>query len=336
MRGFNPNAGGVGIIGVGGYVPDTVLKSADVEARAGLAAGDIEKKVGVRERRIVGDDETASGMSAASARQALGRAGIESAELDLILSCSFTPDYLMPAMATKIHQLLGAKRASAFDLVANCTAFQVGLSVASDRLRCDPSLNRALVVGTAINSRYIDWSEQSASMYFGDGSGAAVLGRVPGGYGLLATDVFTNSSAYEAVRIRGGGSSHRHRPNDGVSPYIELRGMDVWKQAAQHQPVAVKNALEKAGLAVADVDCFVFHQANLHLITYLMGKMKVPVEKTHTNVERYGNTAEASMALALTEAVELGKIKHDDIVVISGVGAGFTFGATVMRWYSPR
>lgn len=335
MKGFNPDAGGVGIIGVGGYVPETVLKSADVEVRAGMPAGDIEKKVGVRERRIVNDDETASGMSAASAKQALQRAGVEAAALDLILSCSFTPDYLMPAMATKVHQLLGAKRAAAFDIVANCTAFQVGLGVASDRLRCDPSLATALVVGTAINSRYIDWSDQSASMYFGDGSGAAVMARVPGGFGLLATDVFTNSSAYEAVRIRGGGSSHRHRPDDGVSHFIELRGMDVWKQAAQHQPVAIKAALEKAGLTVADVDCFIFHQANLHLISYLMGKMKVPAEKTHTNVERYGNTAEASMALALAEAVELGKIKHGDIVVISGVGAGFTFGASVMRWYAP-
>lgn len=334
MRGFNPEQGGVGILGLGGYVPDTVLKSADVERRAGLPEGEIEKKVGVRERRIVGDNETASEMSASSARQALERAGIDASMLDLILVCSFTPDYLMPAMATKVHQLLGAKRAAAFDLVANCTAFQVALSVASDRLRSDTTLQKALVVGTAINSRYIDWNENSASMYFGDGSGAAVLGRVPPGFGVLASDVFTNSAAYEAVRIRGGGSMYRHR-SEGVSPHLELRGMDVWKQAAQFQPVAIKGALEKAGLEIADVDFFIFHQANLHLLSYLMGKMKAPMEKTHTNVERYGNTAEASMALALAEAAELGKIKHGDIVVISGVGAGFTFGASVMRWYAP-
>jgi 3-oxoacyl-[acyl-carrier-protein] synthase-3 len=221
--------------------------------------------------------------------------------------------------------------------MANCTAFQVALTVASDRMRLDPSLRSALIVGAAIVSRYLDWTDPHSCIYFGDGAGAAVIGRVPAGYGVLAHDIRTYSGAYEAVRLRGGGSTHpKIDANAEIRPYIEMSGIDVWKEAAKHQPGIIRGALEKAGLTADDVNFFVFHQANFHLISYLMGKMKQPMEKTHMNVERFGNTAEASMIIALTEAANAGKIKHGDIVVMSGVGAGFTFGATVMRWHAPR
>lgn len=326
---------GIGILGVGSFVPSRLVTNEEVEASTGLPVGTIEQKTGVRQRYIASDDEDASGMSAAAALAALAQAKVLAEELDLILGCTFTADYLMPALACKIHQMIGAKKAGAFDLMANCTTFQVGLGVAADRLRADPTLHYALVVGTAVMSRYVDWKDPDSAMYFGDGAGAAVVGRVPEGYGFIAHELFTQSQAYEAVRVRGGSSARRDRSADIMRTYIELNGLDVWKFAAQYQPIVVRRALEKAGKTAADVDFFIFHQANYHLINYLMRKMKVPMERTYINLDRLGNTAEASLAIALSEAARGGRLKHGDLVVISGVGAGFTFGASVLRWYDP-
>jgi 3-oxoacyl-[acyl-carrier-protein] synthase-3 len=328
---------GIGILGMGKTVPAKRITNDEIETAAGLPPGTIEQKTGVRSRYVAEPGDTASGLSAAASRIALDAAGVTPEQIALVLGCTFTADYVMPALACKIHQLLGTKNAAAFDLMANCTGFQVGLNVAADRLACDPSLSHALVVGAALQSRFVNWNDPASALYFGDGFGAAVLGRVPPGYGFLAHDVFSNTAVYESVRIRGGGSSHPIRPENvhDLLNYYEINGMDVWKQVAQNQPVVIKRALAKAGLAIDDVDFFIFHQANLHLITYLMGKMKVPMSRTYTNVAEIGNTAEASMAIALCEAVERKLIAKDDIVVISGVGAGFTFGASVMRWWEP-
>jgi 3-oxoacyl-[acyl-carrier-protein] synthase-3 len=327
---------GIGILGVGSFVPARLLTNEEVESSTGQPPGTIEQKTGVRQRYIASEDDEASTMSAAAAQAALEQAKIKAEDLDLILGCTFTADYLMPAMACKVHQLIGAKNAGAFDLMANCTTFQVGLTVAADRLRADPTMKYALVVGTALMSRYIDWTDAESSMYFGDGSGAAVVGRVPEGYGFISQALFTQSQAYEAVRVRGGSSARRDRGADVTRAYIELNGLDVWKFAAQYQPIVIRRALEKAGLTTADVDFFIFHQANYHLINYLMRKMKVPTDRTYINLDRLGNTAEASLAIALSDAARAGRLKHGDLVVISGVGAGFTFGASVLRWYDPN
>ena len=163
----------------------------------------------------------------------------------------------------------------------------------------------------------------------------AVLKHVPTGYGILAHDISANGRAFNSVRLRGGGSSHPMRPeniNDGLQ-YYEIDGLEVWKQVIQNQPKSMRRALQKIDKTVEDVDFFVFHQANLRLIEYLMGKMRQPMDKTYTNVEEYGNTADASQAIVLCDAVTRNLIKRDDLVVVSGVGAGFIFGTTVIRWY---
>lgn len=202
-------------------------------------------------------------------------------------------------------------------------------------MRCDPSLAYGLVVGSALQSRFINWKDASSAIYFGDGAGAAVLGRVLPGYGILATDVLSNGKVFDSVRMRGGGSSFPMRPDnvDQGLQYYEIDGMEVWKQVVLYQPKVIRRSLAKLGLTEHDVDFFVFHQANLRLIEYLMAKMRLPMSKTYTNVSDYGNTADASQAIALCEAVENGCLHRDGLVVVSGVGAGFTFGATVMRWY---
>lgn len=328
---------GIGILGMGKTIPSKRITNEEIETAAGLAPGTIEQKTGVRSRYVAVAGETASSLSAQAARDALSAANVAPEQIDLVIAATFTADYVMPALACKIHQLVGTKKAAAFDLMANCTGFQVALNVAADRLAADASLAHALVVGAALQSPFVNWKDASSALYFGDGFGAAVLGRVPEGYGFLAHDVFSNTAVYESVRIRGGGSSHPIRPENvhDLLNYYEINGMDVWKQVAQNQPIVIKRALAKANLAVEDVDFFVFHQANLHLITYLMGKMKLPMTRTYTNVAEIGNTAEASMAIALCQAVEEKLVKKGDVVVISGVGAGFTFGASVMRWWEP-
>ena len=326
---------GIGILGVGKYVPQNVVTNEQVEAWTGVPSATIVAKTGIVTRYIVGDNETASGISAVAAKQAIEMACIKPDEIGLIIGCTFSGDYIYPAMACKVQELIGARSAGAFDLMANCTGFQVGLSVASDRLYIDPVIDYGLVIGTAIQSRFIKWTDPDSAVYFSDGAGAAVLGRVPPGYGILSTEIFTNPKVFDSVRLRGGGSSHPLRPeniNDGLQ-YYEMNGMEVWKQVIQYQPVVIRRALEKVGRKSADVDFFIFHQANLRLIEYLMGKMKQPMHKTYTNVAEIGNTADASLAIALCDAVRAGLIKRDNLVVISGVGAGFTFGATVIRWY---
>lgn len=325
---------GVGVVGVGKYLPDGVLSNADLEKSSGMSAADIEAKTGIRTRRIVGDDETASEMSAAAARDALAMAGISPEDLGLIITCTFTGDYVYPAVSCRIQDILGAYNAGAFDIMANCTGFQVGLGVAADRMLADPTIDYVLVMGTALQSRFIDRTDAASAMYFGDGAGAAVLGRVDAGYGIIANDVTANGRVFDAVRLRGGGSSFPMRADnvDQGLQYYEIQGLEVWKQVVQNQPVSMRRALAKVDMTVEDVDFFVFHQANLRLIEFLMGKLRLPMEKTVINVDEYGNTADASQAIALCDAVSQGRLKRDDIVIVSGVGAGFIFGTTVMRW----
>ncbi|MBB6216427.1 3-oxoacyl-[acyl-carrier-protein] synthase-3 [Anaerosolibacter carboniphilus] len=326
---------GVGIIGTGKYIPKKIISNKQIEEWAGIPAKTIIEKTGVENRYIIEEGETASGISTISAQKALEMASIKSEQLDLILGCTFSGDYVYPAMACKIQEQLEAWNAGAFDIMANCTGFQVGLGVASDRMYCDPNIKFSLVVGTAVQSKYIKWNDPNTAMYFGDGSGAAILGQVPAGYGILANEIMSNGRVYEAVRLRGGGSSYPIRENnvsDGLQ-YYEMNGMEVWKQVIQYQPIVIKKVLEKINKKIEDVDFFIFHQANLRLIEYLMARMKQPMSKTYTNIADIGNTADASLAIALCEAVEKGLIKRGDLVVITGVGAGFTFGATAMRWY---
>ena len=331
------NKRSIGILGVGKCIPEMVLTNEEVEKKSGLPLGTIEAKTGIKKRYIASESETASGLSAIACEEALNSAKISPKQVNSIIACTFTADYVMPALACKVHQLLGTNNAYAFDVMANCTGFQVGLNIMSDRLMVDPSQSYGLVLGAALQSRFVNWIDPNSCMYFGDGFGAAVLGEVPEGYGFLSHDTLTNSSVYESVRIRGGGSSFPMRTDNINSNlnFYEINGLEVWKQVVQNQPKIIKSAVAKAGLNIDEVDFFIFHQANMNLINYLMGKMKMPMNKTYTNVTEIGNTAEASMAIALCEAVQKNKIKSGDIVVISGVGAGFTYGASVMRWWTP-
>ncbi len=326
---------GIGVAGVGKYLPETVVTNEQVAEWTGVTVQSIEEKTGIRTRRIAKDSEVASEMCAIAARFAMDMAGISADQIGLIVTCTFTGDYTYPAVSCKIQDLLEARNAGAFDVMGNCTGFQIGLGVVSDRMLLDTSIEYALVIGSALQSRFIDWSDADSAIFFGDGVGAVVLKKVPAGYGVLTNNITTNGRVYDSVRLRGGGSSFPLREeniNQGLQ-YYDLDGLEVWKQVVQYQPKSIKAALAKIDKQVEDVDFFIFHQANLRLIEYLMAKMRQPMTKTYTNVAEYGNTADASQAITLCDAVNNGLLKRGDLVVISGVGAGFIFGTTVMEWY---
>ena len=198
---------GVAILGTGKYIPSKLLLNKEIESSTGLPQDTIRKKTGIEKRYIANKDDTASSMASISAMRAIKSANIAIEDVGLIICATFTGDYRYPALACKIQKDIGAKNAGAFDVMANCTGFQVGLSIASEKMLFNSDIKYTLVVGVALQSRFIDWTDPNSATYFGDGSGAAILGRVPNGYGILSTDIFSNSNAYEAVRLRGGGSS---------------------------------------------------------------------------------------------------------------------------------
>jgi 3-oxoacyl-[acyl-carrier-protein] synthase-3 len=330
---------GIGIIGAGHALGSRVQTNEELCATTLTSTTPqwILEKTGIRRRFLVSEAESASSLSLAAAQGALGAAGITPKDLGLIVVCTFSGDYVFPPASAKLHLDLGAKGAQIFDVQANCAGFVTGLTAASDRMSRDEDLRFALVVGTEISSPFIDGSDVETAIFFSDGAGAAVLGKVGEGAGIRASTFFTDTQNYETVRLRGGGSSFpyaRAIAEEGrKSPgHMEMNGLATWKQAVTHLPTTIRRACEKSGIAVGDVDHFVFHQANLNLIQYAMQKLRVPEERAFVNVHEIGNTGSASIAIALSELLHSGRVRPGHKVVLAGVGAGFNFGASVWIW----
>jgi 3-oxoacyl-[acyl-carrier-protein] synthase-3 len=276
-------------------------------------------------------------LALSAARAALKMAKCSGQDIDLIVCCTFSGDYTFPALAAKIHKELSAKGGQIFDLQANCAGFVSGLTVASDRMRLDPEIRHALVVGVELNSRYISRIDADSAIYHSDGAGAAVLGRTSTDFGIVASAFHTDSSNYEAVRTRGGGSSFplMGRSYSPATDMMELNGIATWKQAITHLPAVIRNACRKADLEPTSVDFFIFHQANYNLIDYVVRKMGYTMSQTFTNVQEIGNTGAASVAIALSEAVNQRCLRTGDRIIMAAVGAGFNFGASVWVWNDP-
>jgi 3-oxoacyl-[acyl-carrier-protein] synthase III len=327
---------GVAIVGVGHHLPSGVEDNETLCRHLGgeVTPEWIVEKTGIQARRIAATGDTAWGYAVAAATQALAMAGISPEQLDLIVACTFSGDYQFPPLSAKVQQQLGAKGAQIYDLQANCSGFVTGLTTASDRMRVDPTVRYSLVIGVEFCTRYIDRSDVNTAIYLSDGAGAAVLAHCEAGQGIQASAFHTDSSNYEAVRLRGGGSFHANngRAFDREVDLMEMNGIATWKQAITHLPPTIRRACEKAGLPLKDVDFLVFHQANLRLIEYLVRKMGFGLDKTYTNVAQIGNSGSASLAIALSEAQRLGHLQPGMNVVLAGVGAGFNFAASAWRW----
>lgn len=329
---------GVTIAGVGHHLP-TYFEDNETLCRTLPVTPDwILEKTGIRQRGIAAPDDSASDYAVRAARAAIEMAGVEAGEIDLIIAATFSADYLFPPLSAKVQRELKAASAQVFDLQANCTGFVAGLTTAADRMMLDETVRHALVIGVDFCSRYIDRTDENTAIYLADGAGAAVLSRTTPDKGILASSFFTDSSSYEAVRLRGGGSSFPNtgRAFDPAVDLMEMNGLATWKQAITHLPSVIRKACAKASVEVKAVDFLVFHQANFNLIHYIVRKMGFDLTKTYTNVQEIGNTGAASIAIALSEAVRKGLVKAGDLVVLAAVGAGFNFGASVWRWDMPE
>jgi 3-oxoacyl-[acyl-carrier-protein] synthase-3 len=328
---------GISIAGVGHCLPlhfednETLCRSLDVSPEW------IVEKTGIQRRYIAAPEDSASDYAVKAAHRALKMARLHASEVDLIIVCTFSGDYVFPPLSAKVQLELQAINAQIFDLQANCTGFVTGLTVASDRMKIDSSVRNALVIGVELCSRYIDRTDVNTAIYLSDGAGAAVLCRTTEDKGIKASAFHTDSSNYEAVRMRGGGSSFRMQSRifDPGIDLMEMNGIATWKQAITHLPKVVRKACEKSEVEIGAVDFLIFHQANLKLIEYIVRKMGFDMSKTYTNVQEIGNTGSASLAIAMSEAVQKSLIKNGDLVVLAAVGAGFNFGASVWRWHIP-
>ncbi len=316
------------ILGIGTTVPERVLTNFDLEKMVDTSDEWITARTGIRERRIIDDNENASDLAARAARAAVANAGLSLEEIDLVLVASGSPEMIWPATACLVQEKLGLKGRPAFDIQAACAGFVYGLTVA-DGLIAAGLYRRVLFIGTEAMTRFLDWTDRGTCILFGDGAGAVVLGAAEEGYGLLAHHLAADGSGADMLKIPAGGSA----VSCGQGPHtIQMRGNEVYKFAVQKLPAAISGALEKAGMTVADIDYCVPHQANKRIIDAAVERLGLPREKVVGNLERYGNTSTASIPLSLESLVRSGGLNRGDVLVTAAVGAGLTWGANVIRW----
>ena len=325
---------GAGIIGLGHYAPQKIVTNKELEQRLQMPAEVILERCGIRQRHIAAPEEATSDLALQAARKALADAGVEASELNLIIVATSTSDRLSPGSAVSVQAGLGATKAAAFDLLAACSGFVYGLVMGCQLIKSG-LYKKVLVIGAETVSKFVDWQDANTSILFGDGAGAAVLGEVPDGYGLLGSDLGTDGTEAEVLQIPAGGSrlpASAETVAKGLH-YTAMDGQRVFIFALRTLGASVKRSLEAAGLDVADVDLLVPHQANLRIIESAVQRLQFPMEKTFINLERYGNTAAASIPIALSEMKAQGHLARDQRLALVGFGAGLTWGSCVLKWY---
>jgi 3-oxoacyl-[acyl-carrier-protein] synthase-3 len=321
------------IVSTGRFLPDRVVTNQDLEKELDTSDEWIRERTGIRERRIAPDDMGAAHMGAEAAKVAMERAGVHPGEVDIIVVSTATPDRLLPSTACDIQALLGAENAAAYDIAAACSGFLYGLSVAEGHILSGRA-EIAVVISAEKMSAIVDWEDRSTAVLFGDGAGAAVVKRAEKERGMLSSFVRSDGTLAELLWRPGGGA---RIPMDVAvlderSHLVKMAGREVFKAAVRSMAEAADQALLRAGLTGEDIDLFVPHQANIRIIESTAKYANVPMEKVFVNVDRYGNMSSATVPVALDEAVEQGRIKPGDHVMMVAFGAGFTWGSAVVRW----
>ena len=320
------------IVGLGKSLPEKVLSNADLEKMVDTSDEWITSRTGIKERRIV-EKESASDLAAKASLQALKKAGIKAADIELIIVATVTPDRSFPSTACYVQSLIGAKKAAVFDLSAACAGFNYALSVAWGVVGSGIYKN-ALVIGVDILSVITDWKDRSTCVLFGDGAGAAVVVPCSKGTGMLSTYLGGDGNMSEILQLPAGGSkipASLDTVKKGMH-YIKMTGNELFKIAVRIMVKSAQEALKKCSLTSKDVDLLVPHQANLRIINATAQRLGLPSEKVYVNIQRYGNMSGASTVVALCEAYEEKKIKRGDIVVLDAFGGGLVWGACVIRW----
>jgi 3-oxoacyl-[acyl-carrier-protein] synthase-3 len=320
----------VSITGLGCYVPERVVTNDELAQIVETSDEWIRDRTGIRERRIAAPEEAMSDLALPAAQRALAQAGVAARELDLIIVATVTPDMAFPATAALLADRLGAVEAAAYDLSAGCTGFMYALAQAQAVLAAGLA-KRALVVGGDVLSRVLDWTDRSTLVLFGDGAGAVVIEHTDAG-GFIGFELGADGSGGPELQFPGSGS----RAFPGPPRFLEMNGREVFKFATRVMVSSAEAVLEACGKTVADVDVYVPHQANVRIIDHAVRKLGFPEEKVVVNVDRYGNTSSGSIPLALADAAADGRLQPGKLVLMTGMGAGLTWGSALIEWTHPQ
>ncbi|MDH3798072.1 MAG: ketoacyl-ACP synthase III [Desulfobacterales bacterium] len=326
----------VRILGTGSYVPPKRLKNADLE-KMGLDTTDewIQKRTGVKERRIAAPDVTASDLGYEAALKALEAAGLKAQDIDLIIVATITPDTCCPSAANWLQAKLNAPRAVTFDVVAACSGFIFGLNVAEQYLK-NKTVKHVLVVASEIMTRTLNWKDRATCILWGDGSGAAILTLGDDGPEILSSHLHTDGANGRDLLLPGGGSKTTPISHTSVDQGLHLLNMIEasmsFRVAVRHFVEAIREALEFNHVEVEDVDWFIPHQANIRMFQNIAKSLKVPFERFYLTLPKYGNISSASCAISLDEAVRDGSIKPNDLICLPVFGGGLTWGSALIRW----
>jgi 3-oxoacyl-[acyl-carrier-protein] synthase-3 len=321
------------VIGWGKYLPEKVLTNAEIAQMVETDDEWIVTRTGIRERRIVAEDESTATLALEAARSALETADLNPTDLDMIIVASASPEHIFPATACLVQDELGATNAGAFDLSAACSGWIYGLCLASQAIATG-AIDHALVIGAETLSRIVNWQDRVTCILFGDGAGAVILGPSEQPGGVLSTVLGADGSGGETLSLPAGGSRLPASPetvNNGLHT-IHMDGRKVFRFATRVMRHAAAQAVERAGLVMDDIALLIPHQANMRIIESAARGLKLPDERVFVNLDRYGNTSSASIPIALCEALEAGRVEPGDRLVTVGFGAGLTWGAAVIQW----
>lgn len=323
----------VGILAVSHYVPEKILSNKDLETKLDTSDEWIRSRTGIEERRVASDDETTASIGTVAASRVLEKANCPPEDVDLVIVATMTPDSVLPAVSCRIQAGIGARNAGAFDVNIACSGFAYALSMGCSYVTAGMA-KKVLVVGSDVMTRVMDWTDRGTCVLFGDGAGACLLGQVEEGYGLLAQELGSDGRGAEHLTIpAGAGAMPADRNGLAQKDFtLQMNGREVFRFAVQVMGNSAIAAAKKAGITSDDIDLFIPHQANNRIIEAAAKRLGVPMEKVFVNVTRYGNTSCASIPLALSEAVDAGRVKDGDKVVLVGFGGGLAWGALVFHW----
>ena len=316
----------IGITGLGVHVPAKVVTNAELAEIVETSDEWIRERTGIRERRIASKEEALTDIALPAARAALDDAGVAAEDIDLLICATVTPDMMFPTSSALLANTLGMPRAAAYDLLAGCTGFVYAIAQAYGMLASGLS-RRALVVGGDVLSKILDWEDRSTLVLFGDGAGAVVMEPVDHG-GFIGFELGADGGGGEYLWYPGSGSRHFEDPDS----FVKMNGREVFKFATRVLVSSAENVLRECGRTVEDVDVYVPHQANVRIIEYATKRLGIPPERVVVNVDRYGNTSSGSIPLALADAEEEGRLQEGTLVLMTGMGAGLTWGSALVEW----
>jgi 3-oxoacyl-[acyl-carrier-protein] synthase-3 len=323
----------VSIIGTGSYLPERILTNEDLSKMVDTSDEWITTRTGIRERRMAAPDEHTSDMAAKAALKAMEQANISAEDIDMILVATATPDMLFPATACFVQRKIGATKAACLDISAACAGFLFGVEIAQQFITSHTH-DIVLVIGAEKLTSITNWNDRNTCVLFGDGAGAAILKHRGSTHGVISSYIGSDGQYTDILFMPGGGSRcpiTRENADMNLAT-IHMLGKEVYKQAVTAMLSASRKALEQAGLTIDDISCVIPHQANLRIIEAIADRLKIPVEKFYVNLDRYGNTSAAAVAIALDEANRSGRIKAGDYILMVVFGGGLTWASTVIEW----